>query len=321
VTEEKLARLLAKTKLVGHAPAIAFELAYGHLAFPDHGEGRGWRRSNVEPWLVGPAACLEADLTWSPPGRKKLAPVLYTTNDVAYYLAADGIAWGEDTIGDEALAVVAPNARAMMTRILLREHVFFCPSSKKVEIEGSKGASAAKALKLRSVPDASDATERWWSDGTSFVVERMAGRRRTQTTIAYAPKGVLAKIGIADPAPRRSAPGPITFDTVTREGASVCAVILVKATLDAVHAAFSSEPCCVGTVSAIDDSNSSARRLQLQLTGSTKKKSRVEVFFRPSGSSSTLLNVYQFDVKDRDREAVQAGWFEVLETVRAKVEQ
>ncbi|MDB4998661.1 MAG: hypothetical protein JWM74_6093, partial [Myxococcaceae bacterium] len=47
--------------------------------------------------------------------------------------------------------------------------------------------------------------------------------------------------------------------------------------------------------------------------------SRAEVFFRDSGASS-LLNVFHFDVKQREHEATQDGWFAFFETLRAAVE-
>ncbi|MBX3232023.1 MAG: hypothetical protein KIT84_20090 [Labilithrix sp.] len=49
----------------------------------------------------------------------------------------------------------------MMARTLLGEHVFFCPETKKVEVDGARGQAIAKLLRLRAVAEASDATERW----------------------------------------------------------------------------------------------------------------------------------------------------------------
>ena len=63
----------------------------------------------------------------------------------------------------------------------------------------------------------------------------------------------------------------------------------------------------------IDDQNPAAAiRVQLALSGNpafTKKTSRVEIFFRDF-ASSTLINIYQFDVKGRHVESILAVWDE-----------
>ena len=329
-----LKKLLAKAKAPEHAPAMVFERAYGGLSFPELGEGRGWRKADVVPWLVGAAACLSSDESFHAPGKKKLVPVLCTANDVVYFLDADGAGWGQDTIEDARPVMFAPNARAMMSRILFWEEVFFCPSEKKVTIPNARGAGVATALKLRAVADASDARERWWSDGKTFVVEKAVERGAAETTIAYPPKGALAKLGLEEPAKPAQPAGPITFDSVREEYAPVLRVVDVPGKLKAIWPAFfepsrHAQPCTIerrvggavsfakgklaGVVTAIDDQNPAAAiRVQLALSGNpafTKKTSRVEIFFRDF-ASSTLINIYQFDVKGRHVESILAVWDE-----------
>lgn len=232
VAKATLEELLAKAKTPCHAAAIAFERAFGVLSFPDYGEGRGWRKSGVPPWLVGAAECLSSDLTFRGPGKRKLVPVLYTTNDYAAYLAEDGVAWGEDTVGDMELSVLAPNARSMMTRILFGAHVFYCPETKKIELADARGAEVAKLLRLPAVAEASDAAERWWSDGTTSVVEKTRTRGARSTIVARAPRGRLPKLGIDDPKPNRAPAGPVTFDSVAGEYAAICIVSKIPAVFD-----------------------------------------------------------------------------------------
>lgn len=334
-TKERLEMLLAKAKVRGHAPALAFERTFGVLSFPDYGSGRSWTKSGEPAWLIGAVECLSSDLSFRAPGKRKLVPVLYTTNDNVVYLAEDGVAWGEDTVGDTELSVIAPNARAMMTRVLLGEHVFFCPDTKKVTLEDARGKEIATLLKLRPVTEASDPTQRWWSDGTTFIVERAPKRSASRTTVAYAPKGKLTQLGITAPTPKRAA-GPVTFDSVMNEYPPVCVVSKVPMTFDvACRSIFDSARLATGsvlerrtggavslagkrlsgTVTAIDDTQSSTLRVQLSLVGDgyTKKKSRVEVFLRDF-SEFTMVNVYQFDVKPRLVDEIGDRWREVIAT-------
>lgn len=331
VTDEAtLERLLAKAKAPHHGPALAFERAFGGLSFPDYGEGRSWKKSSVPAWLIGAAECLASDLTFRAPGRKKLVPVLYTTNDNVVYLDADGIAWAEDTIGDTPLTMVAPNARAMMARVLLGDHVFYCPANKKVESASASGEEVATALQLEPIDEASDAAERWWSDGTTFIVERTTRRAEARTTIAYARKAALSKLGIEAPKPSRAPTGPVTFESVMNEYAPVCVVARIPSTFEPTCRSFfdASEhaPQSVierrvgarvslargafaGTIAAIEELDPATLRVQLSLTAESfvQKKSRVEIFLRDA-QAVTLLNVFQFGIKDRLVEETCSRW-------------
>jgi hypothetical protein len=314
--------LLAKAKVPRHGPAIAFERDFGGLSFPDYGSGRSWKKNNEPAWLIGAAECLAADIAFRSPGRKKLVPVLYTTNDNVVYLDADGVAWGEDTIGDTELRVVAPDARSMMARELLSDHVFFAPENKKVEAIGARGKEVAGVLRLKPIREASDPAERWWSDGTTFVVERTPKRGNPLTTIAYAPKAALSKLGLAVPKPAPQPKGPVTFNSVMNEYASVSIVVRMLRKYDAVCSALFdvierrvgasvslAGGAFVGTIAAIDTSEPSTVRVQLALTGDDyeKKKSRAELFLRDV-TIATLLNVFQFGVKKHSVEEVEDRW-------------
>jgi hypothetical protein len=335
VASAVLKGLLARVKVSAHAPAMAFESAYGGLSFPDRGEGRAWRKAAVAPWLVGAAACLSSGASFHPPGTKKLVPVLCTANDVVYFLDAGGEGWAKDAIADARPVRVAPNARAMMSRILLWDEVFFCPTEDKLTVPTAQGASVASAMKLRAIADASDAAERWWSDGKTFVVEKAGNRGAAETTVAYPPKGALLRLGLEQaPAKPAEPAGPITFASVQREYAPVVVVIDVAGKVEEIWRAFfeasrHAQPCTIelrvggvislaegklaGVITEIDDDKPRAAvRVQLALSGNpafTKKTSRVEMFFREF-ASSTLINVYQFDVKDRHVGAVCSLWHE-----------
>lgn len=119
-----------------------------------------------------------------------------------------------------------------------------------------------------------------------------------------------------------------------KEYADVSAVSLLQAKRDAVYTAFFSTNerrvgaevslggKFVGTITAIDDSDPLAQRVQLELTGAAFKKnvSRVEVFFRDSGAASALLNVFHDGVKEREQDATQDRWFALFEAIHATVE-
>jgi len=272
-----------KAKLGAHAPALAFERDYGGLS--------------IKAWLIGPVACLESGMTFSAPGRKKLVPVVVTDNDNVYFIAADGTAWAEDAVEDPKPVLYARNARAMFTRILFREHVFYCPEDRRRMVDGAHGAELALEHRLEAIADASDAEERWWSDGKKFVVERNG-----TTTFAYGPKAKPVK---------KKYDEPVTFASVMNEYPPVCVVTTVNGEVEDVFAKFVRSNGVraggtvalgggrfQGTVRVID-----GHRIGLLLGG----KSRAEIFFRDNGES-TLVNVFQFDVKAKECDAVGTAW-------------
>lgn len=317
-----LKALLARTKRPCHAPALAFEKAYGGLSFTEAGASRGDER-----FVVGPGACLsDADLDFTEAGAKGLVPVIWAPNDVAYFVDASGAGWAEDTIEDPAPVRVAADARAMLTRLLLGEHVFACAPAKKAESNGADAAAIAKSLKLAIVKDASGADERWWSDGKTFLVER-----GDTTTLAFAAQKALARL--APPAPSGDGTGPVTFDTVHKgENFSVSVVCEAAGTAADAYAAFldatrHAPPAAIdprtggaislagGTLSGTITALEPGVRVQLLLAGNkafAKKTSRVEIFFR-TPLVKTLVNVFQFGVKSSAAEAMSDAWWGVLE--------
>jgi hypothetical protein len=343
-TEKRdLLAALSRAGVPGHAPAIAFEKTYGGLSFPDQGEPRGWQKAGAPAWLVGPVACMASFDKLPSSGKKKLVPVLRTPDDLVYFLDEAGAVWAQDMVEQSRPVTWVANARAMMTRILFSDHVFGCPAGQKAEIASAKGEEAARALKLRVIADASDDKERWWSDGKTFVVQRGSGTNAV-TTIAYASKGALKELGNAAAAPPKLATrAPVTFDSVREEDPPVRVVfdtkvkMKVSAALDAfLDAKRHVQPCTMdarlggrfafageklqGTITAIDrESPKIALRLQLTLEGTPgakKKLTRAEIFIRDYGEP--LMNVFQFDIRDAQTEAVRALWHAVLTGWRPK---
>lgn len=344
MTRGALEALLAAKKIARHPPALAFEAAYGALVFPDHGCGAGWQKADETAWLVGAGACLSADITYAKPGKHQLVPIVYTSNDNAYFLDGSGAAWAQDTIEDPKPVRFAKNARAMLTKILLREYAFACPDEKQLVIPGAFGRAIATALRARPIADANDDTgdtERWWNNGGAFVVER-----KRETCVYY---GTVAErdrarqlAGIAKPPPKQAVPdGPITFDSVLlKEHASIALVYphLPGPRADLFRAfvarffggeaitigaaiAIGDGPTMRGVVTAIDtpaEGSLDSYRIQLALQGdgplakcfSRRTPTRVEIFMRYYGHTS-FLNVFHFDVKDTT--TIEALWRSTLD--------
>jgi hypothetical protein len=305
-----LAALLAKAEVPGHAGAVAFDADYGGIVFDPADE----------PYLVGAAACLASGAEVVKLGKKKLVPVVCTPNDNIYFVDERGAAYGQDTIEDEQPVAVAANGRAMLTRLLLQEHVFYCPEEKKVTLPGMQG----KKLGLPKLDDASDTGEKWWSDGKVFVVERGG-----ETEVAYPSKAVLAAAGVE--APKAEAlPERVTFANVMKTGVCVSLVSTVDGTpgkpaallaafLDpkqhaagstiARGGAFSFAGGKIkGKVELVEEDNRDELHVRLTaepIAGFTKAPTRVEIFFRDG-----MINLYHFDAPWKRAEAVQSLWWD-----------
>lgn len=345
MTRDALEALLAARKISHHAPALAFEAAYGALLFPDHGCGAAWQKTGETAWLVGAGACLSADITYAKPGKHQLVPVVYTTNDNVYFLDASGAAWAQDTIEDPKPARFAKNARAMLTKILLREYGFACPSDKQLVIDGACGRAIATTLGAKPIADANDDAERWWTNGSVFVAER---KRETCVYYGKAAERDRARrlAGVAKPPAKKQWPdGPVTFDGLLNEYSSVLLVYphLPLQRVDLFRsfvARFVGETISIGTaitigagptmrgvVRALDtpaDGSLDSYRIQLALHGdgslakcfARRTPTRVEIFVRYYGATS-FLNLFHFDVKDRT--TIEALWRSVLDPFTASL--
>ncbi len=187
-----------------HPSVMDFEAAFGGLVMPDEGE----IVKNGEPhWVFGTYACLSGGSHVAPRGGSKqrgLVPVVYSPNDIVYFLDAQGKAYAQDTIEDTSAAPYAENATALICRILL-DDVFFSRHETKLEINGLQGSALSQRFSLTMVAEASGADLRYYSDanGSILVMEEVKAKRticvcatmdqlQAFTAPAAAPTGMLA---------------------------------------------------------------------------------------------------------------------------------
>jgi hypothetical protein len=70
-------------------------------------------------WLFGAHACLRSEAHAAPRGgKRKLVPVVYSPNDIIYFLDADGKAWAQDTIEESRATRYAESGRELVTQIV-----------------------------------------------------------------------------------------------------------------------------------------------------------------------------------------------------------
>ena len=182
------ARLLTSCKAHGYVmhPAVAaFEAAFGGLVIPDSPK----QKPSDPVWLFGAYSCLESQAHTGPHGGSKaraLVPVVYSPNDVIYFLDKQGRAYAQDTVEDSEAKPFAENGTALVSRIMLYSALFGLGESARA-YPGLVGAELAKRLSVALVKEASDRTLRFFSDATArtLVVENLQAK---QTLVASADK-------------------------------------------------------------------------------------------------------------------------------------
>jgi hypothetical protein len=177
-TDATLAALLRERGYPVHDAVLAFERRYGGMIVADGPGEEG------DDWIFGAFACLRSGAHEKAKGAAALVPVVYSPNDVIYYLDGHGAAFAEDTIEDPTAAPFASDGDRLVARILLNQ-ILFARSLKGaiVEREGRRGEAAAKALGAPLIPEASDALARYWGDDKRLVVEeRVNGAWKTRVT-------------------------------------------------------------------------------------------------------------------------------------------
>src|SRR3954471_16820826 len=122
-TRARLIKTCEDHKYPPHATVIAFEAAFGGLQIPDEGKVK-----KGEPcWLFGTHACLTTGGHVAPRGgskARKLVPVVYSPNDIIYYLDAQGRGYAEDTIEDPSAMFYADNGTSLVCRIVFNDALF-----------------------------------------------------------------------------------------------------------------------------------------------------------------------------------------------------
>lgn len=182
-----------------HASVIAFESSFGGLLIPD-----GEKMKKDEPyWLFGAHACLTSGAHTSPRGgskARKLVPVVYSPNDIIYYLDEKGRGYAEDTIEDASAFLYADNKTSLVCRIVLND-LLFSRDETSIDLPGLQGNDLAKQLSLKLIKEASGKDRRFFSDakGDVIVVEeikekrtRFAGSTKKQLTLVKQPEATKA---------------------------------------------------------------------------------------------------------------------------------
>ncbi len=159
------------------APVIAFEAAFGGLLIPDDP-----KKKKSEPcWLFGTHACLTTGGHSAPRGggkARKLVPVVYSPNDIIYYLNEQGRGYAEDTIEDLSAVLYAENGISLVCRIVL-DDALFDRLETSIDLPGLQGEALSKRLSLALVKEASGKDRRFFSDaaGDLLVVEEIKAKR------------------------------------------------------------------------------------------------------------------------------------------------
>jgi hypothetical protein len=193
------AQLLASCKRHGyvmHPSVAAFEAAFGGLVIPDSPK----QRKNDPVWLFGAHACLASEAHAAPRGGKKtrgLVPVVYSPNDVVYFLDKQGRAYAQDTVEDPEAKPFAENGSALVARIMLYSALFALGASSQA-LPGLQGDALAQRLALALVEEASHRDLRFFSDATAktLVVENL---KNQQTLVASADKKRLRLLAASAP--------------------------------------------------------------------------------------------------------------------------
>jgi hypothetical protein len=153
-----------------------FENLCGGLEVPEIGLGASWYEAREPAWLFGAYACLTSQAHVHPTGglpEQHLIPVVYSPNDIIYFLDQTGQAFAQDTIEEPQAAVFAPNALAMVCRIVLWEEIFYFQTlDLALEFGGLHGNQLSKHCNLAPLAAASSTDLTFWGDADVVMVER-----------------------------------------------------------------------------------------------------------------------------------------------------
>lgn len=182
-TKARLVKACEEYNYTPHASVIAFEAAFGGLLIPDEG-----KMKKDEPcWLFGTHACLASGAHVAPLGGskvRKLVPVVYSPNDIIYYLDEQGRGYAEDTIEDLSASFYADNGTSLVCRIIFND-ALFSREETSLDLPGLQGEELSKRLSITLVTEASGKDFHYFSDATGDVLvieEIKANRTRFAST-------------------------------------------------------------------------------------------------------------------------------------------
>jgi hypothetical protein len=176
-TRARLIKTCEDHKYPPHASVIAFEASFGGLLIPDEPK----MKTDEPCWLFGTHACLASGGHTDPRGgskARKLVPVVYSPNDVIYYLDEQGRAYAEDTIEDPSASFYADNGVSLVCRIVFND-ALFSREETSLDLPGLQGEALSERLSLALVTEASGKDLRYFSDATGsvLVVEEIKHKR------------------------------------------------------------------------------------------------------------------------------------------------
>jgi hypothetical protein len=155
-TRAQLAAICKEQGYLLYPGVIAFEASYGGLVIPDSPK----QRKSDPAWLFGAHACLTSGAHTAPRGGKgkTLVPVVYSPNDVIYFLDESGGVWAQDTIEDPRAVRYAESGRELVTRILQQIAGEIAPAKAPLEKLESSSELDGKQVRLsgqkrESLPD------------------------------------------------------------------------------------------------------------------------------------------------------------------------
>lgn len=179
-TDDVLAALLRERGYPEHPAVLAFERSYGGVLLGAGADDDP--HADDESDLLGAYACLTEGNHADPRGTDEtpdLVPVMYSPNDIIWFLDAGGRAWIEDTIEGPGPAPYARDGDTLVARALL-EGLLWRRRDGALDLDHPCGAEIASALGLPPLARASDDLTRWWGDAAMLVVQRDDGGGRTQ---------------------------------------------------------------------------------------------------------------------------------------------
>jgi hypothetical protein len=176
-TRARLVKTCEEHGYVPHASVITFEASFGGLVIPEEG-----KMKKGEPcWLFGTHACLTTGGNSDPRGgskARKLVPVVYSPNDIIYYLDEQGRGYAQDTIADSSAALYANDGISLVCRIVF-DDALFSRQETSLDLPGLRGEELSRRLSLSLVTEASGGDLRFFTDamGDIILVEEIKARR------------------------------------------------------------------------------------------------------------------------------------------------
>jgi hypothetical protein len=175
-----------------HDSVIAFETSFGGLLMPDDGNVL----DRDEPyWLFGTYNCLISNAHSLPRGgdeKLMLVPIVYSPNDIIYFIDKSGKCYAEDTIEDTSASFYAESGASLICRIVFHD-LLFSRNDSSIELSGLHGEMISKQFQLFLVNEASDADLHFYANTTADILVK-EDFEAEQTIFSATSKNDLEKV-------------------------------------------------------------------------------------------------------------------------------